>query len=138
VDLVHGGRPLTDMGWEVDPAGLEEVLRRVHQQAGDLPLYITENGSAFPDEVSDGAVHDADRTAYLAGHLRACHRAIEAGVPLRGYFVWSLMDNFEWAFGYSKRFGIVHVDYETQVRTLKDSAHFYAAVLREGRLPQPG
>jgi beta-glucosidase len=126
------------MGWEVDPAGLEEVLRRVHQQAGDLPLYITENGAAFPDEISDGAVHDADRTAYLGAHLTACHRAIEAGVPLRGYFVWSLMDNFEWAFGYSKRFGIVHVDYETQVRTPKDSAHFYAAVLREGRLPQPG
>jgi beta-glucosidase len=138
VEFVHGGRPVTDMGWEVDPSGLVEVLSRVHQQAGALPLYVTENGSAYPDEVSDGAVHDVERTAYLSSHLQAGHQAIEAGVPLRGYFVWSLMDNFEWSFGYSKRFGIVHVDYETQVRTPKDSAHFYAAVLREGRLPLPG
>jgi beta-glucosidase len=138
VEFVHGGRPVTDMGWEVDPSGLVEVLGRVHQQAGALPLYVTENGSAYADEVSDGAVHDVERTAYLSSHLQASHQAIEAGVPLRGYFVWSLMDNFEWSFGYSKRFGIVHVDYETQVRTPKDSAHFYAAVLREGRLPLPG
>jgi beta-glucosidase len=136
VEFVHGDAPVTDMGWDVDPAGLVEVLGRVHGQAGSLPLYVTENGAAFPDEVTaDGAVHDVERTAYLRSHLRACHRAIESGVPLRGYFVWSLMDNFEWAYGYSKRFGIVHVDYSTQRRTRKDSALFYAAVLRDGRLP---
>jgi beta-glucosidase len=138
VEFVHGDVPLTQMGWAVDPAGLVEVLGRVHEQAGPLPLYITENGAAFPDEVSsDGAVHDVERTAYLRSHLQSCYRAIEAGVPLRGYFVWSLMDNFEWAHGYSKRFGIVHVDYPTQRRTPKDSALFYTSVLREGRLP-PG
>jgi len=136
VVMVQGEKPVTDMGWDVDPAGLIEVLDRVHRQAGPLPLYITENGAAFPDEVTaDGAVHDLERTAYLRSHLRACRSAIAAGVPLRGYFVWSLMDNFEWGHGYRKRFGIVHVDYATQRRTPKDSALYYATVLREGRLP---
>jgi beta-glucosidase len=136
VRFVNGDAPVTDMGWEVDPGGLVDVLARVHQQAGSLPLYITENGAAFPDEMSpDGAVHDTERTAFLRSHLRACHHAIETGIPLRGYFVWSLMDNFEWAHGFSKRFGIVHVDYATHRRTPKDSALFYAAVVREGRLP---
>ena len=82
----------------------------------------------------DGEVHDPDRVAYLDAHLRACHRAIEGGVPLRGYFVWSVFDNFEWACGYSRRFGIVHVDYDTQARTPKDSAGFYSRVLRTGEL----
>jgi beta-glucosidase len=136
VQMVANGGPVTEMGWEVDPGGLIEVLERVHRQAGPLPLYVTENGAAFPDEVTaDGAVHDVERTAYLRSHLLACRSAVAAGVPLRGYFVWSLMDNFEWSHGYTKRFGIVHVDYPTQHRTPKDSALFYATVLREGRLP---
>ena len=85
------------------------------------PMYITENGAAYPDAVAeDGSVHDPERIAYLDAHLRAVHAAIEQGVDVRGYFQWSLLDNFEWAYGYAKRFGIVHVDYETQVRTPKD------------------
>jgi beta-glucosidase len=88
-----------------------------------MPLYVTENGAAFPDRVSgDGRVHDAERIDYLHGHLAAAHRALADGVDLRGYFVWSLLDNFEWAFGYAKRFGLIHVDYRTQIRTPKDSA----------------
>jgi beta-glucosidase len=136
VQFVAADLPVTQMGWEIDADGLVEVLTRVHRQAGPLPLYVTENGSAFPDDVSpDGAVHDVDRSAYLRSHLCAAHRAIEIGVPLKGYFVWSLMDNFEWAHGYSKRFGIVHVDYRTQRRTVKDSGLMYAGVVRDGRLP---
>ena len=121
--------PLTDMGWEISPQGHHDILMRSAQECG-LPIYITENGSAWPDEVSeDGAVHDPDRTAYLHGHLDAVKRAIDDGADIRGYFAWSLMDNFEWAFGYSKRFGIVHVDYDTQKRTVKDSGHEYARII---------
>jgi len=121
--------PLTDMGWEISPQGHHDILMRSAQECG-LPIYITENGSAWPDEVSeDGAVHDPDRTAYLHGHLDAVKQALDDGADIRGYFAWSLMDNFEWAFGYSKRFGIVHVDYETQRRTVKDSGHEYARII---------
>ncbi|GAA4120156.1 GH1 family beta-glucosidase [Knoellia locipacati] len=121
--------PLTDMGWEISPQGHHDILMRSAQECG-LPVYITENGSAWPDEVSeDGAVHDPDRTAYLHGHLDAVKQAIDDGADIRGYFAWSLMDNFEWAFGYSKRFGIVHVDYDTQKRTVKDSGHEYARII---------
>jgi beta-glucosidase len=96
---------------------------------------VTENGAAFADTVGpDGTVADLDRVAYLDGHLRAAREAIEDGVDLRGYFVWSLLDNFEWAFGYSKRFGLVYVDYATQRRILKDSAHWFAAVTRRNGL----
>ena len=102
------------MGWVVDPGGLEELLLRLGADYGGLPLLVTENGASFDDRVEpDGSVRDLDRVAFLDGHLRAVHRALEAGVDLRGYFVWSLLDNFEWAEGYSKRFGVVHVDYET-------------------------
>jgi beta-glucosidase len=94
-----------------------------------VPLYVTENGAAFPEGVGDD-----DRIAYLDAHLRAAHRAIEDGADLRGYFVWSLMDNFEWAYGYSKRFGLIHVDYETLARTPKDSARWYAQVTRRNGL----
>ncbi len=141
---VFRGLPRTAMDWEVDPDGLHEVLTRLRDEYPSVPLLITENGAAFADQVAaDGAVHDSDRVAYLNSHLRACHRAIEDGVPLRGYFVWSVFDNFEWAFGYARRFGIVHVDYRTQARTPKDSAGFYSGVLRTGILPaaadaQPG
>jgi beta-glucosidase len=135
---VFRGLPRTAMDWEVDPDGLHEVLVRLRDEYPAVPLLITENGAAFPDQVSeDGAVHDPDRVAYLDAHLRACHRAIEDGVPLRGYFVWSVFDNFEWACGYARRFGIVHVDYDTQQRTPKDSATFYSQVLRTGALPDP-
>ncbi len=94
----------------------------------------TENGSAYPDTVTpDGAVHDAERTAYLEAHLAACASAIRAGVPLDGYFAWSLMDNFEWAYGYAQRFGLVHVDFATQKRVVKDSGHRYAEIIRAHR-----
>jgi beta-glucosidase len=99
-----------------------------------LPLYVTENGAAFPDELIDGRVDDRDRVAYLDAHLRACHEAIGSGVPLKGYFAWSLLDNFEWSWGYSKRFGITYVDYETQARIPKRSARWYAEVIRRNRL----
>jgi beta-glucosidase len=126
--------PLTAMGWGVDPEGLGDLLRRLHRDYGDLPLYVTENGSAYDDEVTaDGRIHDEERTAFLAAHLASAQQAIADGVPLKGYFVWSLMDNFEWAHGYSKRFGVVHVDYATQQRRLKDSGRWYADFLRAHR-----
>lgn len=123
--------PRTDMDWEVRPDGLTSVLLRVHQDYPAIPLYITENGAAYPDQPG---VDDEDRTSYLASHLRAAHAAITAGVDLRGYFCWSLMDNFEWAEGYAKRFGIVHVDYDTQVRTPKMSARWFSEVARSNAI----
>src|SRR3954447_20240039 len=126
--------PLTAMGWGVDPEGLGDLLRRLQRDYGDLPLYLTENGSAYEDEVlPDGSIHDAERTSYLAALLASAQQAIADGVPLKGYFVWSLMDNFEWAHGYSKRFGVVHVDYATQQRRIKDSGRWYADFLRAHR-----
>jgi beta-glucosidase len=123
--------PVTSMGWPADATGLRELLIRVHRDYPELPLMVTENGAAYADEVtSSGAVHDPERIEYLRSHVAAAHEAIQAGVDLRGYFAWSLLDNFEWAWGYDKRFGIVHVDYRTQRRTWKDSAHWYADVIR--------
>jgi beta-glucosidase len=123
--------PATAMGWTIDARGLRALLLRLHEDYPGLPLMITENGAAFDDRVqADGAVRDPERIAYLRDHLAVVHESIEAGIDLRGYFVWSLLDNFEWAFGYTKRFGIVHVDYATQRRVLKDSAHWYRAVIR--------
>jgi beta-glucosidase len=134
VDFTDRGLPTTAMGWEVDADGLFDILTRVTRDYGDLPLVMTENGAAFDDEVSqDGTVHDPRRIHFLASHLEAASRAVAAGVPLRGYFAWSLMDNFEWAEGYAKRFGIVHVDFETQERTVKDSGRWYAAFLAGDR-----
>ncbi len=116
----------TEMGWEVYPDGLFEILTRVHSDYPFANLYVTENGAAFSDRVGPGdAVDDRRRVAYLQGYLDAAARAIEVGVPLRGYFVWSLMDNFEWAHGFSKRFGLIYVDYGTQQRTVKASARWY-------------
>jgi beta-glucosidase len=124
------GGPRTDMGWPIEPASFTELLVRVAREYPGLPLVVTENGAAFGDAVGpDGVVHDIDRIAYLDGHLRAVSDAIAAGVDVRGYFVWSLMDNFEWAWGYTKRFGIVHVDYATLTRTPKDSASWYRSVV---------
>jgi len=129
----------TDIGWEVFPDGLEALLLRLHADYPGLPLAITENGASYftaPDP--DGAVRDTARLEYFRGHLAACVRAIDAGVPLFAYFAWSLMDNFEWAWGYEQRFGLVWVDFETQQRIPKDSAIFYAGVMRTGEVPGLG
>lgn len=117
------GEELTDMGWEVYPPIVTDVLTRVHREYGFPGLYITENGAACADEIGpDGEVHDPQRISYLERHFQAAADAIASGVPLKGYMVWSLMDNFEWSFGYAKRFGLVYVDYPTQRRAPKDSA----------------
>ncbi|MFG3705633.1 GH1 family beta-glucosidase [Micromonospora sp. NPDC047670] len=132
--------PLTDMGWMIEPAGLTRLLERIATDYPGVPLMVTENGAAFPDKAGpdapDGAgqVVDADRIAYLDGHLRAAHEAISRGVDLRGYLVWSLLDNFEWAEGYRRRFGIIHVDYLTQRRTPKSSARWYQEVISRNGL----
>ncbi len=126
----------TEMDWVVDPSGLYDLLMRLHRELPDLPLMMTENGAAFVDVVEeDGAVHDPDRVNYVRGHLAAVQNAITDGADVRGYFVWSLMDNFEWAYGYSKRFGVIRVDFDTQERTVKDSGRFYADVVRENSVP---
>ncbi|MER7763532.1 GH1 family beta-glucosidase [Streptomyces sp. NPDC097619] len=126
--------PRTGMDWQIDADGLESVLLRLTEDYGARRLYVTENGSAFEDRPGpDGAVHDPERTAYLEDHLAACARAVRKGVPLAGYYAWSLLDNFEWAYGYAKRFGLVHVDYATQRRTLKSSGLRYAELIRAHR-----
>jgi len=133
VSPVHqDGARYTETGWEVYPPGLVETLEWVRERTGELPLYVTENGAAFPDPATaaDGRVDDPLRVEYYRAHLAAALAAIERGVPLRGYFVWSLLDNFEWSLGYAKRFGIVHVDFATQRRTPKASARLYADVIR--------
>lgn len=129
--------PKTAMGWAIDPEGLTEILQRLHHDYEFDDYHITECGAAFDDVVTtEGEVADTDRTEFLAGHLAAAHRAIEAGVPLSGFFVWSLLDNFEWGMGLSKRFGIVHVDFETLQRTVKASGRWYAGVIaRNGLSP---
>ncbi len=133
------GYPVTDMGWEVTPSALTDLLVRLRDDYPVPTIYITENGAAYHDVVSrDGAVHDSARTGYLDLHLRALHDAIAQGVDVGGYFVWSLMDNFEWGYGYTQRFGIVHVDYATQTRTPKDSALWYAGVAAANGLPAIG
>lgn len=125
----------TAMGWPVAPEGLTETLVRVKEEYADLPMYVTENGRAVHDYVDpEGNVKDEERVSYLESHFRAAHTAMEKGVDLRGYMVWSLLDNFEWAEGYSKRFGIVHVDYPTQKRTPKMSANWYADVIQRNGL----
>jgi beta-glucosidase len=127
---IHEEGEYTDVDWLVVPEGLYDLLTRVHHDHHPPAIYVTENGASFPDVVSpDGAVHDDRRVAYLRGHLRACARAIAEGVPLRGYFVWSLLDNFEWAEGFAKRFGIVRVDFDTLERTVKDSGWCYRDVI---------
>lgn len=121
----------TEMGWIIYPQGLYDLLTRLDRDYGKPDLIISENGAAFKDEVnSNGRVEDTRRIKYLADHLTQAQKAIESGVNLKGYYLWSLMDNFEWAFGYTKRFGIVHVDYETQKRTIKDSGHWYKEVIK--------
>ncbi|MEO3790363.1 GH1 family beta-glucosidase [Nonomuraea sp. B10E15] len=137
VSFVNGGRPTTAMGWEIDESGLVEVLTRVARDYPAIPMVIAENGAAFDDVLDDGRVHDHERRAYVEAHLGACKQAIDAGVPLEGYFAWSLMDNFEWAWGYGKRFGLVRVDYETLERLPKDSALWYSEIIRQNRRHEP-
>ena len=122
----------TETNWEVFPQGLTDTLLRVKERYGDIPLYVTENGAAFfdPPVAEGGRVRDPLRVDYLAKHLLAVHQAIQRGADVRGYMVWSLLDNLEWSLGFSKRFGIVHVDFETQARTPKDSARFYSRVVK--------
>jgi beta-glucosidase len=125
---------VTDMGWEVCPEGLTDLLLRLHRDYRLPPLYITENGAAYRDQVAaDGAVHDPERTVYLRSHIDAVGAAIRAGVDVRGYFAWSLFDNFEWAMGYTKRFGIVYVDYADGKRIPKDSALWYRDFIAQQR-----
>ena len=130
--------PHTAMGWNIEPQGLVDLLLELHERYPGLPLAVTENGAAFYDTVTeDGRVHDVERVAYLHDHIDAVGEALDKGVDVRGYFVWSLFDNFEWAYGYDRRFGVVHVDYDTQVRTLKDSARWYRELVRTGVVPAP-
>lgn len=128
------GLERTNMGWEVQPDGLTRLLERVADDCPGVPLYVTENGMASDDELVAGEVDDVDRAEYLRGHLRAVLDAIGNGVDVRGYFYWSLFDNFEWAWGYEKRFGIVHVDYGTQERTIKASGREYQRIIRDRAL----
>ena len=131
----HGGRSRivrrndvdrTDMGWEVVPEGLHDLLVRIHRDYDPPAIYVTENGAAFPDvRGHDGSVQDPKRQSYLQGHIDAAARAIAEGVPLRGYFAWSLLDNFEWAWGYWKRFGLIYIDYATLERVPKGSFYWY-------------
>jgi len=127
------------MGWEVVPDGLRRLLVRLDTHVTGpvgTALYVTENGAAYPDSPDEnGYVDDQDRIAYVRSHLGAVHDAIEAGADVRGYFLWSLIDNYEWAFGYSKRFGMVRVDYESGTRIPKASAEWYAQVATHGELP---
>ncbi|WP_034336890.1 GH1 family beta-glucosidase [Deinococcus misasensis] len=123
----------TDMGWEIYPEGIYRLMKDLHQEYPAPKYYITENGAAFKDELQNGEVHDEARVRFLRDHLQHLGRAMQEGVPVHGYFEWSLLDNFEWAFGYAKRFGIVHVDYETQKRTLKDSAKWYRDFVMQQR-----
>ena len=128
VDPAELGQRTTAMGWPVAPGGLTDTLLRLHREYPHVPLFVTENGAAYDDEVGpDGSVNDRERRAYLQDHVAAAQDAVAQGVDLRGYFVWSLLDNFEWAEGYAKRFGIVHVDYQTLQRTPKASARWYRA-----------
>lgn len=132
---------VTDMGWEVYEEGLHDLLLRVQRDYDPKAVYITENGAAYPDAPgSDGRIHDKRRTQYVSAHLKAVKEAMDEGSKLKGYFLWSLFDNFEWAFGYEKRFGMVWVDYETQKRTPKDSALWYRNVIetRDPSIPEKG
>jgi beta-glucosidase len=124
------------MGWNIDASGLHELLVRLRRDYGELPIWITENGAAFPDpEPAGGVVEDPQRVAYLRDHLAAVERARADGVDVQRYFAWSLLDNFEWEQGYEPRFGLVHVDYATQQRTPKRSALWYRDLIAARRAP---
>ena len=127
---MSGPLPKTSMGWEIYPDGLTARLRALRDLVGDLPIYVTENGMAAEDSVLGETVDDAGRLDYIDTHLRAVQAAIRDGANVRGFFYWSLLDNYEWAFGYDKRFGLVHVDFATLKRTPKNSYHALARMLR--------
>jgi beta-glucosidase len=139
VDYKPPETPRSSMGWVIDPDGLYETLKTIAAESPPgLVLYVTENGCASEDYVNqDGAVNDLERVEYLHAHFAAASRAIADGVPLAGYFVWSLLDNFEWSWGYQKRFGLIFVDYGTQQRTVKRSGEFYSEVIRANSVPAP-
>jgi beta-glucosidase len=137
VEWVHRPGPRTAMEWGIHPDGLTRMLVDLSARYPGQAMAITENGAAFYDEVVDGRVHDQDRVDYLHDHIDAVGAAIEAGADVRGYFVWSFMDNFEWAYGYDRRFGVIHVDYPTGTRTVKDSARWYAEVIRTRSVVPP-
>lgn len=125
--------PTTAMGWEIYPEGLYKVLLRLNKEYGNIPLIVTENGVACADRVADdGCVHDEDRTRYLQEHIRAVGKALAAGVNVQGYYVWSFLDNLEWHHGVSKRFGLVHVDFDSLKRTIKDSGYWYRDFIKSG------
>jgi beta-glucosidase len=131
-DVRVDGHRYTDMGWEVYPDGLRDLLLRVHRDYAPAAVYVTENGAAFGDIVDhQSQVLDPERREYYQGYIAAAGAALQAGVPLAGYFAWSLLDNFEWQEGYSKRFGLVYVDYPTQKRIVKDSGRWYGAFIRQ-------
>ncbi|MBB5872557.1 beta-glucosidase [Allocatelliglobosispora scoriae] len=134
VVFVPQDRPTTAMDWPIDASGLRDLLLRLGRDYPETPLMITENGAAFYDVVDGDRVNDADRIDFLRSHLLAAHEAIAAGVNLQGYLAWSLLDNFEWAYGYDKRFGLVHVDYTTQRRIPKESAHWFKEVIAANAL----
>ncbi len=130
-ERVKKDMPVTDRNWIIYPQGMIDMLHTVKNAIGNVPIYITENGASYPDVITaDGCVHDSERTAYYKGYISAAADAINQGIDLRGYFAWSLIDNFEWEMGYDSRFGIVHVDFETQKRTVKDSGKFFATVIK--------
>jgi beta-glucosidase len=126
----------TDYDWIIHPQGIRDMLVEFTERYGKFPVYISENGASYFNETpgADGKVHDEKRAQYLKGYISACHEAIQKGVDLRGYYAWSLMDNFEWSAGYKPRFGIVHVDFKTLKRTIKDSGYFYAELARTNQL----
>lgn len=132
--LLAAPAEVTGMGWEVYPQGLTDLLQFVASRTGEVPFYITENGAAYPSNEAHPA-SDPDRTSFLRRHVEAAHQAVKAGVPLKGYFAWSLLDNFEWAHGYSQRFGLVHVNFETQERMVRDSGRLWSELARSNRLP---
>jgi beta-glucosidase len=128
---------LTAMGWEVYPNGVAEVLTRLHRVYGVRKLFVTENGAAYADvRTHDGAIHDVERIDYLASYIDAVASAVAAGVPICGYFVWSLLDNFEWVEGHSKRFGLVYIDYPTLERVPKDSFFWYRDMIMRRKLAE--
>jgi beta-glucosidase len=135
VELVDPGAATTASGWAIEPEGLLETLLRLTQDYDPPPIYVHESGAAFDDQPdASGYVDDQDRLAYLCDHVRVAQQALAAGVDLRGFFVWSFLDNFEWAEGYAKRFGIVRVDFDTQRRTPKASARWYSRLVRTGEI----
>jgi beta-glucosidase len=129
IGILQPDVPRTTMGWEIYPEGLYAWLMRIHHEYAPRAIYVTENGAAFADTLdADDRVRDSARIAYLQAHFEAAQRALHDGAPLKGYFVWSLLDNFEWAHGYSQRFGITYLDYATQRRIVKDSGRYFAQV----------